>query len=52
LRDALKNILSRREYDERAFLSLRRVGLVSRVGNRVRLRCRLYEDYFREQLYV
>jgi CHAT domain-containing protein len=52
LRDALKNILSKREYDERAFLSLRRAGLVSRDGSRVRLRCKLYEDYFREQLYV
>lgn len=52
LREALKNILSRREYDEHAFLSLRRFGLVSREGNRVRLRCKLYEDYFREQLYV
>ncbi len=52
LRDALKDILSKREYDERAFLSLRRVGLVSRDGKMVRLRCKLYEDYFREQVHV
>ena len=52
LREALKNILRRNEYDERAFLSLRRAGLVSREGKRLRLRCKLYEDYFREELYV
>jgi hypothetical protein len=52
LREALTQILSRREYNESAFLSLRRTGLVSREGNQVRLRCKLYEDYFREQLYV
>lgn len=48
LHNALKNIISKREYDERAFLSLRRVGLVVREGNRARARCKLYEDYFRE----
>jgi AAA-like domain/CHAT domain len=49
---ALKNILREDEYGERDFLSLRRVGLVNRDGKQVRLRCRLYEEYFREHLNV
>jgi hypothetical protein len=50
--EALKHILSNCEYNESDFLILRRTGLVNREGKRTYLRCKLYEDYFRKQLYA
>jgi len=52
LRDGLIEAISGREPEERVFLSLRKLGLVRREGRRVQLRCKLYEDYFREHFNV
>src|SRR5262245_41207132 len=52
LKENLKRVLSRSEPDWNAFLSLRELGLVRREGTRTQFRCKLYEDYFREQFHV
>lgn len=52
LREGLKAILSRREYDFNAFLKLRKLGLIRREGTNLQPRCKLYEDYFRMHLNV
>jgi hypothetical protein len=44
-------VLRKREPAEKIILQLRRAGLVQRRGNIVSFRCRLYEDYFREQFH-
>ncbi len=51
LKENLKKVLSRSEPDLNAFLSLRKLGLVRREGARTQFRCKLYEDYFREQFH-
>jgi hypothetical protein len=45
----VETILKNGEPDETVIMQLRRAGLILREGNKVRFRCRLYEDYFREQ---
>jgi len=51
LKENLQKVLSRSEPDWNAFLSLRKLGLVLREGARTQFRCKLYEDYFREQFH-
>jgi AAA-like domain/CHAT domain len=51
LKENLQKVLSRSEPDWNAFLSLRKLGLVRREGARTLFRCKLYEDYFREQFH-
>ena len=49
LLQGVKDLLHPRPLDETLILQLRRAGLVQRQGNKVQFRCRLYEEYFREQ---
>jgi hypothetical protein len=49
LLQGVKDLLHPRPLDEALILQLRRAGLVQRRGNKVQFRCRLYEEYFREQ---
>ena len=45
----VRGVLSKSLLTEDTILQLRRAGLVQRQGNKVQFRCRLYEEYFREQ---
>jgi hypothetical protein len=49
LLQGVKDLLRPRPLDETAILQLRRAGLVLRKGKDVQFRCRLYEEFFREQ---
>jgi AAA-like domain/CHAT domain len=49
LLQGVKGLLHPRQLDETLILQLRRAGLVQRRGKKVQFRCRLYEEYFREQ---
>jgi AAA-like domain/CHAT domain len=51
LLEGVSDVLRKREPAEKIILQLRRAGLVQRRGNIVSFRCRLYEDYFREQFH-
>jgi hypothetical protein len=52
LLEGVKAILSGRKYEWKAFLKLRKMGLVWREGVVVQMRCKLYEEYFREHFNV
>jgi len=52
LREGLKAILSGRRYEWKAFLKLRKLGLVQREEKVVLVRCNLYDQYFREHFNV
>jgi hypothetical protein len=49
LLQGVKDLLQPRPLDETSILQLRRAGLVQRRGSKAQFRCRLYEEYFREQ---
>jgi hypothetical protein len=49
LLQGVKDLLNPRQLNETSILQLRRAGLVQRRGNKAQFRCRLYEEYFREQ---
>jgi hypothetical protein len=52
LLDGVKKVAGRGEPDEPTILRLRRAGLIQRQGNKVQFRCRLYEEYLREQFHL
>lgn len=52
LHEGVKKVAGRGEPDEPTILRLRHAGLVYRQGNKVQFRCRLYEEYFREQFHL
>jgi hypothetical protein len=45
----VKDLLLPRALEEKVILRLRRAGLIQRRGKETQFRCRLYEEYFREQ---
>jgi hypothetical protein len=52
LLQGVRSVLSKSQMTEDTILQLRRAGLVQRQGKQVQFRCRLYEEYFREQFHL
>ncbi len=52
LLQGVQSLLSKSRLNEDTILQLRSAGLIQRQGRNVQFRCRLYEDYFREQFHL